>query len=217
MGWPALGVFLSGDTLFFPAGLACSHSVPGAGRLSVPLMLVCAGVGFLAGAQTWFLLGRRRAGRPMRLRRPDGRGRDCRRRADALFVRYGPRRAIALGRFVSGIRILVDPAAGLLSMPSASFTLWQAVAGLAWSEPLALAGYALGESGRHGTAYLVTAVAAVVVVGVLLTVVQWVRARRIDRARSSRIPRCWWRAYRPGPNRAPGGWGAGDWLACAIQ
>ncbi|MER5917145.1 DedA family protein [Streptomyces sp. NPDC001982] len=179
-GLPALGVFLPGDTLLLPAGLACSLSVPGAGRLSLPLVLVCAGVGSLAGAQTGFWLGRR-GGRSMRLRQPEGRGRDRMQRAEALFARYGPRRAVVLGRFVPVIRTLVHPAAGLLGMPTASFTLWQAAAGLAWSQSLVLTGYALGETGRHGAAYLAPAVAAVVVAGVLPTAVQWVRSRRADR------------------------------------
>ncbi|MEV6029167.1 DedA family protein [Streptomyces sp. NPDC052036] len=179
-GLPALGVFLPGDTLLLPAGLACSLSVPGASRLSLPLVLACAGAGSLAGAQTGFWLGRR-GGRSMRLRQPEGRGRDRMQRAEALFARYGPRRAVVLGRFVPVIRTLVHPAAGLLGMPTASFTLWQAAAGLAWSQSLVLSGYALGETGRHGTAYLAPAVAAVVVAGVLPTAVQWVRSRRADR------------------------------------
>ncbi len=179
-GLPALGVFLPGDTLLLPAGLACSLSTLGAARLSLPLVLACAGAGSLAGAQTGFWLGRR-GGRSMRLRRLEGRGQARMERAEALFARYGPRRAVLLGRFVPVVRTLVHPAAGLLDMPTASFTLWQAVAGLAWSQSLVLAGYVLGESGRRGAAFLAPAIAAVVAVGLLPTVIQWLRARRSDR------------------------------------
>ncbi|CAM5726644.1 hypothetical protein SALBM311S_03788 [Streptomyces alboniger] len=49
-----------------------ARSVLGAARLSLPLVLACAGVGALAGAQTGFWLGRR-GGRVMRLRRSAGR------------------------------------------------------------------------------------------------------------------------------------------------
>ena len=70
---PAVGVFPPGDTLLLPAGLACSLSALGAARLSLPLVLACAGVGALAGAQAGFWLGRR-GGRVMRLRRRSGRG-----------------------------------------------------------------------------------------------------------------------------------------------
>ncbi|OLZ69033.1 hypothetical protein AV521_18985 [Streptomyces sp. IMTB 2501] len=178
-GLPALGVFLPGDTLLLPAGLACSLSTLGTARLPLPLVLLCAGVGSIAGAQTGFWLGRR-GGRSTRLRRPEGQGQARMRRAEELFTRYGPRRAVVLGRFVPVVRTLVHPAAGLLGMPTASFILWQAIAGLAWSQSLVLAGYALGESGRRGTVYLAPAIAAVVALGLLPPAVQWVRARRTN-------------------------------------
>ncbi|MGW4562409.1 DedA family protein [Streptomyces sp. NPDC004561] len=179
-GLPALGVFLPGDALLLPAGLACSLTASGGSHLSLTSVLVSAGLGSVAGAQTGFWLGRR-GGRAMRLRGPEGRARTHMRRAEALFARYGPRRAVVLGRFVPVVRTLVHPAAGLLDMPAASFTLWQAVAGFAWSQSMVLTGYALGESGRRGTAYLVPGIAAVVAVGLLPPAVEWIRGRRAGR------------------------------------
>ena len=189
-GIPALGVFLPGDTLLLPAGLACSASTPHPARLPLFLVLACAGAGSLAGAQTGFWLGRR--GRDsLRLGRTGTRSRARLARAEALFARYGPRRALILGRFVPVVRTLVHPAAGLLGMPAATFTLWQTVAGLAWSQSLVLAGYALGETGRRGSAYLTPAIAAVVAIGLLPVVTQWLRGRRADRraARADRADR----------------------------
>ncbi|MDF3291584.1 DedA family protein [Streptomyces silvisoli] len=176
-GLPAIGVFLPGDTLLLPAGLACSPGAFGVARLSLPLVLLCAGLGSLAGAQTGFWLGQRGA-RSARRRWSEGRGRARMERAEALFARYGPRRAVTLGRFVPVVRTLVHPAAGLLGMSTTSFTLWQALAGLAWSQSLVLAGYALGESGRRGSTFLLPATAVVVAVGLLPPGVQWWRARR---------------------------------------
>jgi membrane-associated protein len=176
-GLPVIGVFLPGDTLLLPAGLACSPGALGVAGLSLPLVLLCAGLGSLAGAQTGFWLGRRGA-RSARGRWSEGRGRARMERAEALFARYGPRRAVLLGRFVPVVRTLVHPAAGLLGMPTTSFTLWQAVAGLAWSQSLVLAGYALGESERRGSTFLLPAIALVVAVGLLPPVMQWCRARR---------------------------------------
>ncbi|NUS15315.1 MAG: DedA family protein [Streptomyces sp.] len=179
-GVPALGVFLPGDTLLVPAGLACSLHTLGTARLSLPLVLVCAGVGSLAGAQTGFWVGRR-GRRSLQLRRMSSRGQARLLRAEALFARYGPRRALLLGRFVPVVRSLVHPAAGLLGMPAAVFTLWQAVAGIVWSQSLVLAGYAVGASGGHGSAYLVPATAGIVAVGLLPPAFQWLRALRSRR------------------------------------
>jgi membrane-associated protein len=186
-GLPVLGVFLPGDTLLLPAGLACSLGVLGAARLPLPLVLVCAGVGSLVGAQTGFWIGSR-GRRTVRLRGTGSRRQVHMARAEALFLRYGPRRALILGRFIPVVRTLVHPAAGLLGMPTATFTLWQAVAGLAWSQSLVLAGYALGESGRRGSSFLAPVVAAVVAASVLPAALQWLRGRRAGRRPAGEEP-----------------------------
>jgi membrane-associated protein len=76
------------------------------------------------------------------------------------------------------VRTLVHPAAGLLGMPTAPFTLWQSLAGIVWSQSLVLAGYVLGESGRHGVAYLTPAIGAVVAAGLLPPAIEWLRTHR---------------------------------------
>ncbi|MCZ0985509.1 hypothetical protein O1M54_07330 [Streptomyces diastatochromogenes] len=97
-------------------------------------------------------------------------------------MRYGPRRAVVLGRFVPVVRTLVHPAAGLLGMPTSSFTLWQSLAGIVWSQSLVLVGYALGESGRHGMACLTPAIGAAVAAGLMPPAVEWLRTRRAPSA-----------------------------------
>ncbi|MFF2809693.1 DedA family protein [Streptomyces sp. NPDC058000] len=179
-GLPILGAFLPGDTLLLPAGLLCAPGTPGRVHLSLPLVLLCAGLGSAAGAQTGFWAGRR-SGRLALAHGPAGRPRPGLERAEAWFARYGHRRAVLLGRFVPVVRTLVHPAAGMLGMPAATFTLWQVLAGLAWSQSLVLAGYALGSAGNHGAAYLAPVIAAVLAAGIVPPVWQWGRSRRAAR------------------------------------
>lgn len=174
-GLPVIGVFLPGDTLLLPAGLLCAPGAPGGAHFSLPLVLCCAGVGSIAGAQAGFWLGRR-GGRSALARGSAGLA-----RAEVFFARYGHRRAVVLGRFVPVVRTLVHPAAGMLGMPVAAFTLWQALAGLAWSQSLVLAGYALGVTGAHGSAYLVPVIAAVLAAGLAPPLWQGWRSRRAAR------------------------------------
>ncbi|MBM9508250.1 DedA family protein [Actinacidiphila acididurans] len=175
-GVPVLGALLPGDTLLLPAGLLCAPHALGGVRLSLSVVLLCAAAGSVAGAQTGFLLGRRGA-RSTAGRRPWA-GLE---RAEAWFERYGPRRAVVLGRFVPVVRTLIHPVAGLLGMPTRSFTLWQAAAGVLWSQSLVLAGYALGATGRSGSTYLVPAVAVAVAAGLAPPAWQWLRTRRATR------------------------------------
>lgn len=179
-GLPVIGVFLPGDTLLLPAGLLSSPGALGTARLSLPLVMLCAAAGSVAGAQTGFWLGRR-GGQSARNRWREGRGQARMARAEALFTRYGPRRAVIMGRFVPVVRTLVHPTAGLLGMPTGTFTVWQAAAGIAWSQSLVLAGYALGDTGQRSVQYLVPAVAAVIVLSLLPSAFEWFRGRRTAR------------------------------------
>src|ERR1700760_4667826 len=54
-----IGFFLPGDSLLFTAGLFCTTSATAVVHLSLPVVLLAAAVGALAGAQVGFILGRR--------------------------------------------------------------------------------------------------------------------------------------------------------------
>ena len=139
-----IGFFLPGDSLLFTAGLLAAT---GAGRLhlSLPWVLLAAAAGALVGAQVGFLIGRR-AGHALQQRaRIARRIADGMRRAEELFARYGPAKAIVLARFIPVVRTVLNPVAGALHTPLRTFTLWQVVGGLVWTVGLVLAGYALGR------------------------------------------------------------------------
>ncbi|MFC4031584.1 DedA family protein [Streptomyces polygonati] len=175
-GLLVVGFFLPGDTLLFPAGLLCAGGRPGP-HLSLWQVLVCGAVGSIAGAQFGFLIGRR--GGAALLARSDNRHLEkAVARVEEMLSRYGYGKAIALGRFVPMLRTVLSPAAGALGVPVRTFTIWQTVGALAWSQSLVLAGYALGTSVPHIDHYLLPLVAFIVVVSLLPLLVEIRRARR---------------------------------------
>ncbi|MFF8191147.1 DedA family protein [Streptomyces bobili] len=183
-GLLVVGFFLPGDALLLPAGALCAavgHQEP---RLELWQVLVCAAVGAVAGAQAGFLLGRH-GGRALLARTSNRRLKEGTARAEKMLARYGYRKALVIGRFVPMLRTVLHPAAGALGVPTRTFTLWQAVGGLLWSQSLVLAGYALGSTVPHVEAYLLPLVAAVVVLSLLPLLAEARRARR-DRRPPSR-------------------------------
>ena len=140
-----IGFFLPGDSLLFTAGLLAAT---GAGRLhlSLPWVLLASAAGALVGAQVGYLIGWR-AGQALQVRTQRPKIVDGMRRAEELFARYGPARAIVLARFIPVVRTVLNPVAGALHTPVRTFTLWQVVGGLVWTVGLVLAGYGLGASG----------------------------------------------------------------------
>jgi membrane-associated protein len=164
-GLLVVGFFLPGDTLLIPAGLLCTGERDGP-RLTLWQVLLCAAVGAIVGAQVGYLIGRH-GGRSMLARTKSRRLREGAARAERLLARYGYRKALVLGRFVPILRTVLAPLAGALGVPVRTFTIWQVVGGVLWTQSLVLAGYLLGSSVPHIDRYLVPLVAGVIVVSLL--------------------------------------------------
>jgi membrane-associated protein len=132
-----VGFFLPGDSLLFTAGLFCTTAANAPVHLSLPAVLAAAVGGALVGAQVGFALGRR-GGRPMLARAHNGRLQAGVGRADELFARYGYPKAIVLARFIPVVRTVLNPLAGMLAVPTRTFTVWQVTGGAVWSIGLTL-------------------------------------------------------------------------------
>ena len=161
-----IGFFLPGDSLLFTAGLLCTTQTDSSIHLSLPAVLVAAASGALLGAQVGYLIGRY-AG-PALLDRPDRpRLQEAVRRADRSLERYGIAKAVVLARFIPLVRTVLNPLAGTVRVPVASFTLWQVVGGLLWSLGVTLAGYELGSRISGVDTYLLPIIAVIVIVSLI--------------------------------------------------
>ncbi|MER6380620.1 DedA family protein [Streptomyces sp. NPDC001250] len=176
-GLLVVGFFLPGDTLLFPAGVLCAGTAQQPPRLALWQVLLCAAVGAVAGGQAGYLIGRR-GGRALLARTSNPRVKAAAVRAEELLARYGYGKALVIGRFVPILRTVLHPVAGALGVPVRTFTIWQAVGGVLWSQTLVLAGYSLGASVPHLDEYLLPLVGVVVVVSMLPLLLEAWRARR---------------------------------------
>ncbi|MET7527167.1 DedA family protein [Streptomyces sp900116325] len=172
-----IGFFLPGDSLLFTAGLLCAGSAASPGHLPLPWVLLAAAAGALAGAQTGYLLGRR-AGPAFLARTKSRKISEGATRAAEILERYGYAKAIVLARFLPIVRTVLNPLAGILAVPSRTFTLWQALGGLLWTVGLVLAGYALGASVPNVDRYLLPIIAVIVVVSLIPVGLELIRSRR---------------------------------------
>jgi membrane-associated protein len=99
-------------------------------------------------------------------------------RAGELLTKYGHGKAIVLARFIPVVRTVLNPMAGALHVPSAVFTRWQAIGGLAWTFGVTLAGYALGSSIPGIDTYLLPIIALIVIISLLPIALERRRAHR---------------------------------------
>ncbi|MGH3406177.1 MAG: DedA family protein [Streptosporangiaceae bacterium] len=178
-----VGFFLPGDSLLFTAGLLATAAPGHPARLSLPLVIAAAAGGAILGAETGFYIGRT-GGRRLLERSRSRRVREGAERTGELLARYGYGKAIVLARFIPVIRTVVNPAAGAIGVPARTFTIWQIAGGLLWSAGVALAGYALGSAIPGIDAYLLPAIAVVVLISLIPIGIELLRSRRASRGQA---------------------------------
>jgi undecaprenyl-diphosphatase len=99
-----------------------------------------------------------------------------------FFERYGDI-SIALGRFFGPIRAIVPLAAGLMRMPPKRFFIANVLSAIVWAPAYLAPGMLLGELGDRGDMrYLVFPAAAIGLIVVAWSLVQFIRRRRADNA-----------------------------------
>ena len=143
-----------------------------AARGGTPLWLavLAGGLGSLAGAYLWYLVGRAfGAHRLRRLIARHGRWLTLTlsefEAAEGWFQRHG-RKIVFLGRFVPTVRTLISIPAGIERMPQGQFLLFTALGSFIWSGWLALAGYLL-EDQYERVEHWINPVSTAVVVGII--------------------------------------------------
>lgn len=180
-----IGFFLPGDSLLFTAGLLASSAGLAIAdlQLSLPALLVGLPVAAIAGAEVGYLIGARTG--PRLFARPDSRlfRGEYVERARHYFVRFGPGKAVLLARFVPIVRTFLNPVAGALAMPRASFSTWNVVGGVVWTEGVTLLGYGLGQAlgdraeRLHIDRFLLPAVLVIILLSIVPILLELRRAR----------------------------------------
>lgn len=186
-------VFLEQAGLPFPAlpVLLAAGALAGAGRLSLPIILLVPVLASLLGDLIWYELGRRRGqailGFLCRISlEPDS----CVRRTENIFVRHGSR-ALLVAKFVPGLNTMAPPLAGMFRMPLSRFLLWDAAGALIWAGTFCGMGY-LFSAQLERIARLTEGLGAWLVVllgGALAAYIAWKYIQRRRFMRELRIAR----------------------------
>lgn len=178
-----LGIVLPGDSLLFTAGLLSATTKHGDVHLNLAVVVLCAVVGAIAGAQTGYLIGRK-LGPPL-FRRPDSRvfKQAYVDRTAEYLEKYGPARAVILARFVPVVRTLMNPLVGVADIDATVFAVSNVVGGVLWGAGVTIGGYFLGKSIPNVDHYLLPIIAVIVVLSLIPVALEIRKARAERRSR----------------------------------
>jgi membrane-associated protein len=173
VGGESAGLLLPGETALITAGV-----LAGNGRLQIELVIAVAAVAAVVGDNLGFAGGRYGGRRLLESSRiPFAHHRAVwLERGDAFFARHGGK-AVLLGRFVIGVRVVVAWVAGINGLPWRTFVVWNLLGGVLWATTVGLLAYWFGmviERDLRLAGYAGVAVAAVAIP----TYVVWRRRSR---------------------------------------
>ena len=163
-----IGLVFPGGEVVFLAGMAASSAgadILGGAKLSTPLLFLTAPIAAIVGGEVGYWFGRK-YGRKF-FERPDTRffNQNMVLRVERLLAKYGPRKALIIGRFIPFARTLLNPTCGVVLLDKKLFSTWNAIGAIIWTQVAIGVGYFLGEAlGDKARSYMYLIVALIVLV-----------------------------------------------------
>jgi len=163
-----IGLVFPGGEVVFLAGLAASGAganVLGEAKLSAPLLFILAPIAAIVGGEVGYWFGKT-YGRKF-FDRPDSRffNQKMVRTVEKWLGKYGPRKALVIGRFIPFGRTLINPICGVVQLDRKTFSTWNAIGAIIWTQVAIGIGYLLGDAlSTRANTYLYGVVAVIVLV-----------------------------------------------------
>ena len=173
-----IGLVFPGGEVVFLAGIAASGSgaaLLGDAKLSAPLLFALAPVAAITGGEVGYWFGKK-YGRGFFER---GKTRFYNKKMvetiERWLLKYGPRKALVIGRFIPFARTLINPVCGVANLDRRIFSTWNAIGAIIWTQVAIGIGYLLGDTFKGKTD---TYILIVVLIIVLISLVPLFRHRR---------------------------------------
>jgi membrane-associated protein len=169
-----IGLVFPGGEVVFLAGIAASNSgaaALGDAKLSTPLLFTLAPVAAIVGGEVGYWFGRT-YGRKF-FDRPDSRffNQKMVQKIEKWLVKYGPRKALVFGRFIPFARTLINPVCGVVQLDRKTFSTWNAIGAIIWTQVAMGIGYFLGDVFKENGNYFIVGIVTLIVLGTSIPLV----------------------------------------------
>jgi membrane-associated protein len=163
-----IGLVFPGGEVVFLAGIAASGSgsaLLGDAKLSTPLLFTLAPIAAIVGGEVGYWFGKT-YGRKF-FDRPDSRffNQKMVQKIEKWLGKYGPRKALVFGRFIPFARTLINPVCGVANLDRKTFSTWNAIGAVIWTQVAMGIGYFLGDVFKENGNYFIVGIVTVIVIG----------------------------------------------------
>ena len=163
-----IGLVFPGGEVVFLAGIAASGSgavALGDAKLSTPLLFTLAPIAAIVGGEVGYWFGRT-YGRKF-FDRPESRffNQKMVQKIEKWLVKYGPRKALVFGRFIPFARTLINPVCGVVQLDRKTFSTWNAIGAIFWTQVAMGFGYFLGDVFKENGNYFIVGIVTLIVLG----------------------------------------------------
>ena len=178
-----IGLVFPGGEVVFLAGIAASGSgaaLLGDAKLSAPLLFALAPIAAITGGEVGYWFGKK-YGRGF-FERGETRfyNKKMVETIEKWLIKYGPRKALVIGRFIPFVRTLINPVCGVANLDRKIFSTWNAIGAIIWTQLAIGIGYLLGDAIEGSVnKYLYPVVGLIVVVSVLPIAFDTYRHRKL--------------------------------------
>jgi len=180
-----IGLVFPGGEVVFLAGIAASGSgaaLLGDAKLSAPLLFTLAPIAAISGGEVGYWFGKK-YGRGF-FERGETRfyNKKMVETIEKWLLKYGPRKALVIGRFIPFVRTLINPVCGVANLDRKLFSTWNAIGAIIWTQVAIGIGYLLGDAIEGSVnKYLYPIVGLIVVVSVLPIAFDTYRHRKLKK------------------------------------
>ena len=178
-----IGLVFPGGEVVFLAGIAASGSgaaLLGDAKLSAPLLFALAPIAAITGGEVGYWFGKK-YGRGF-FERGETRfyNKKMVETIEKWLIKYGPRKALVIGRFIPFVRTLINPVCGVANLDRKIFSTWNAIGAIIWTQLAIGIGFLLGDAIEGSVnKYLYPIVGLIVVVSVLPITFDTYRHRKL--------------------------------------
>lgn len=166
-----IGLVFPGGEVVFLAGIAASGSgaaLLGDAKLSAPLLFALAPIAAITGGEVGYWFGKKYGRGFFERRETRFYNKKMVETIEKWLLKYGPRKALVIGRFIPFVRTLINPVCGVANLDRKLFSTWNAIGAIIWTQVAIGIGYLLGDAIEGSVnKYLYPIVGLIVVVSVL--------------------------------------------------